>query len=107
MYDINNINIGKRIRELRKEKHLSLEELGLKTNKAKSTIYKYEEGSLEPDLTTLLLLANTFDINVEGFFNKENTHITTRDINPFNTDKLYVLNSSYLAMERMNKIEKI
>ena len=34
MYDINNINIGKRIRELRKEKHLSLEELGLKTNKA-------------------------------------------------------------------------
>lgn len=90
MYDINNINIGKRIRELRKEKHLSLEELGLKTNKAKSTIYKYEEGSLEPDLTTLLLLANTFDINVEGFFNKENTHITTRDINPFNTDKLYM-----------------
>ena len=87
MYDINNI---KRIRELRKEKHLSLEELGLKTNKAKSTIYKYEEGPLEPDLTTLLLLANTFDINVEGFFNKENTHITTRDINPFNTDKLYM-----------------
>lgn len=28
------------------------------------------------------------NINVEGFFNKENTHITTRDINPFNTDKL-------------------
>ena len=57
MYDINNINIGKRIRELRKEKYLSLEELGLKTNKAKSTIYKYKEGSLEPDLTTLLIIS--------------------------------------------------
>lgn len=90
MYDINNIDVGKRIRELRKEKHLSLEELGRRTSKSKSTIYKYEEGSLEPDLTTLLLLANVFNMNIEGFFNKENTHVTTRDVNPFNTDKLYM-----------------
>lgn len=90
MYDINNINIGKIIRELRKGKHLSLEQVGKEINKSKSTVYKYEEGYLEPDLRTLLLLANVFGINIEGFFNKENKKVTTRDINPFKKDKLYM-----------------
>lgn len=90
MYDINNINIGKRIRELRKGHKLSLQEVGNKINKSKSTIYKYEEEYLEPDLRTLLSLANVFNITLESFFNKENPHITTRDINPFKKDKLYM-----------------
>lgn len=42
MYDI-----GKRIKELRKEKGMTLEELGNKVGAGKSTVRKWEEGIVE------------------------------------------------------------
>lgn len=90
MYDINNIKFGKRLKELRKEKGMTLEEVAKAIYKSKPTIYKYEEGLLEPNLEAILQLANLFDVNLDGLFEKENERKTTRDINPFNTNKLYM-----------------
>ena len=56
----------------------------------KRQIYKYEEGLLEPNLEALLQLANLFDVNLDGLFEKEKEHKTQRDVNPFNTNKLYM-----------------
>ena len=90
MYDINNIEFGKRLKELRKEKGMTLEEVAKAIYKSKPTIYKYEEGLLEPNLEVLLQLANLFDVNLDGLFEKEKEHKTQRDVNPFNTNKLYM-----------------
>ena len=90
MYDINNIEFGKRLKELRKEKGMTLEEVAKAIYKSKPTIYKYEEGLLEPNLEALLQLANLFDVNLDGLFEKEKEHKTQRDVNPFNTNKLYM-----------------
>ena len=90
MYDINNIEFGKRLKELRKEKGMTLEEVANAIYKTKPTLYKYEEGLLEPSLGVLLQLANLFDINLDGLFEKQNERKTSRDINPFKTDKLYM-----------------
>lgn len=90
MYDIKNINISKRIKELRIANNLSLEQVGENLQKARSTIYKYEEGTLGVDIETLLQFANLYNVSIESFFDKEKTHITVRDINPFNTNRLYL-----------------
>lgn len=90
MYDINNIELGKRLKVLRKESRLTLEEVANKIYKSKPTIYKYEEGSLEPNIEALLQLANVYNVSVESLFEKEKEHKTDRDVNPFNTDKLYM-----------------
>lgn len=90
MYDINNIELGKRLKELRKDKRMTLEEVATALYKSKPTIYKYEEGLLEPSIEVLLQFANLFDINLDGLFEKENEHRTERDVNPFNTNKLYM-----------------
>lgn len=71
MYDINNIEFGKRLKELRKEKGMTLEEVAKAIYKSKPTIYKYEEGLLEPNLEALLQLANLFDVNLDGLFEKK------------------------------------
>ena len=65
MYDANNIKISERLKELRKEKGMTLEEVANAIYKSKPTIYKYEEGSLEPNLEALILLANLFEVNID------------------------------------------
>lgn len=41
------MNIGKRIKERRKELKMSADELGAKLGKDRSTIYRYEKGDIE------------------------------------------------------------
>ena len=79
MYDSNNIKFGERLKELRKENGLTLEEVAKAIYKSKPTLYKYEEGLLEPNLEALILLANLFKVNIESFFEKENERKTNRD----------------------------
>ena len=51
-----------RIRELRKEKELSQEELGKLLNVQKAAISKYERGTIEPSKSVLLKMSEIFDV---------------------------------------------
>ena len=89
MYDIKSNVFGKKLKELRLESGKSLSEIAKAIYKSKPTLYKYEEGLLQPSLETMMELANLFDVNIDAFFG-ENERRTYRDVNPFNTDKLYL-----------------
>ncbi|WP_295730285.1 helix-turn-helix domain-containing protein [uncultured Limosilactobacillus sp.] len=56
--------ISNRIRQLRKDKSLTLEQLGKKMNLATSTIGQYERETREPKLEIWQKLANFFNVSV-------------------------------------------
>ena len=54
-----------KLRELRKEKGISLKELGIAMGVAESTMSLYENGKRQPDYETLLKLAEYFHVTVD------------------------------------------
>ena len=54
-----------KLKELRKAKGISLEELGAYIGAAESTISLYENGKRQPDYETLLKLAEYFGVTVD------------------------------------------
>lgn len=54
-----------RLKELRKEKGISLKELGSIVGVAESTMSLYENGKRQPDYETLLRLAEYFGVTVD------------------------------------------
>lgn len=62
----------KRIRELRKEKGLTMKELGQNIGLAESTISLYESGGRLPDIKTLVLLARFFNTTVDYLVEESN-----------------------------------
>lgn len=91
MYNLSNINIGNKIKEIRLSRGLSLEALGKKICKTKATISKYEKNEISLDVFTLLEICNALHCSVSNIIheNNENSNIDSMT-NPFNCDKLYV-----------------
>lgn len=56
--------IGKRIREYRRQKNMTQEELAAKIYKSKATLSKYERGEIVIDIETLYAIASVLDIRV-------------------------------------------
>lgn len=54
-----------RIKELRKEKKLTLEKLSQRTHIAPNTLNQYELGKREPSFDILKLLADTFGVSID------------------------------------------
>ena len=61
---LNNI-FGKKLKELRTERGLSQRKLGEVFNVCNQTISFWENGSREPDLDTLVLIAHFFEISLD------------------------------------------
>lgn len=54
-----------RIKELRKEKGITQNKFATELGISKCTISLYESGKREPDIATLLRIANYFDVSVD------------------------------------------
>lgn len=65
------------LRRLRKEKGISMKELGVKIGVAESTISQYETGKREPDFETLLKLGEFFNVSVDYLLRGEQYHEKT------------------------------
>lgn len=63
----------KMLRTLRKEKGLSMKELGRIIGVAESTISQYETGKRQPDFETLLKLGEYFDVSVDYLLRGEDS----------------------------------
>lgn len=59
------IEIGKKIRNFRKGKGLTITQLGTLISKSKATVSKYEKGEITVDIVTLYDIAKALNINVE------------------------------------------
>lgn len=54
-----------RLKLLRKQKHMSQLSLAMKLNTTQLSISRYETGKREPDLKTLILIADFFDVSID------------------------------------------
>lgn len=68
--------IGKRIRDLRKTKNLSQQELGDMIGVTKVSISGYETGVRTPSIETLLLLMSTFGVSADYLLGTEKSIIS-------------------------------
>ena len=58
------MTIGQRIAALRKEHHLSQEELGAQAGVSRQAIYKWESDASLPDIDKLIALSKFFGVSV-------------------------------------------
>ena len=56
---------GERLRQARKQKHLSQVSVGIKLNTTHATISRYENGKLEPNLDTLKALCKLYNVSAD------------------------------------------
>ena len=59
------------LRKIRKERDLTMKEVGIAIGVGESTISQYETGKRQPDQQTLLKLADYFDVSVDYLLGKE------------------------------------
>lgn len=99
------LELGKRLRNFRKLRHMTLEQLSIIICKSKSTISKYEKGEIVIDIETLYDIADALSVHVEQFLycRPERTIITTKNANPnfFSGSSQFY---AYLFDGRINKI---
>ena len=87
----NKEEFGMRIKEARKNKGLSTENLAMMLKKSQSTITWYESGEILPDAETISLICDELEITENDLFNS-NEKINNKDMskNPFGVKTLYL-----------------
>lgn len=63
-------NFKQRLRELRIEKGLSQQELGVLVNVSKMAVSHWENGHSEPSVAQLIFLSNYFEVTVDYLVGK-------------------------------------
>ena len=92
----NKEEFGNRIKEIRRTKGLSTENLAMMINKSQSIISRYESGAVLPDAETITILCDALGITENDLFNS-NDKLSNKDmsINPFGVKTLYLYYRAY------------
>ena len=85
------IMLNENIRQLRKSKGLSQEELAIKLNVVRQTVSKWENGLSVPDSSMLIALAEELDTTVSELLGEPVTEKPTDDLKTI-SEKLEVIN---------------
>lgn len=64
------MSFGYRLRNLREQSHMTQTDLADKLNLSKANISKYESNLVEPNLQTLSLISELFDVSVDYLLGK-------------------------------------
>ena len=70
---INQGEVTMKLRELRKQNELSMKDLGKLLGMSESAISLYENGKREPDIATLITIADIFNVSVDELLGLEST----------------------------------
>lgn len=65
------IQLGDRLYELRTEKQFTQAEMAMMIGVARTTYASYESGQNEPDIKTLIAIANIFKVSLDYLVNRE------------------------------------
>lgn len=87
-YNLEGFNTGERIRDLRRIKNVSVQELSDYIHKSKSCISKYERNEVKPDFETILQICNCFKVSINEFLPPQPIEFLAT--NPFTTNILYI-----------------
>ena len=97
--------LNENIKNLRKSKGLSQEELAIKLNVVRQTVSKWENGLSVPDSSMLILLADELDTSVSVLFGENVQENNSDDIKTI-SEKLEVINLQ-LAKRSMAKVKTV
>ncbi len=95
MTEFNKKEFGERLREFRKAKGLSQENLAMIIGKNATTIGRFENGQLIPDAEQIFLMCNELEIDEQDLFNTDKRIHTKESLNPFNAKTLYIYYNGY------------
>lgn len=76
VYNTYGVNITK-LKELRKQRHLTMRQLGAEIGVAESTVSLYENEKRQPDNVTLIRLAKFFNVTVDCLLGNEEGNEST------------------------------
>lgn len=83
------MKIGATIRELRKKNHLSQSRVAKDLQMSRTTITNYENNYSNPDLDTLVALAEYFNVSTDYLLSHATTETSPRkEISPQNKEQL-------------------
>ncbi len=97
--------LNENIKNLRKSKGLSQEELAIKLNVVRQTVSKWENGLSVPDSAMLIALADELDTSVSELLGETVTEPAADDLKTI-SEKLEVINLQ-LAKRSMSRIKTI
>lgn len=84
------MDVGTRLKELRKEKGMTQKELSEKIHLSRQTISKWETNNSLPDIQTLILLAEIFETTVLDILNEDEQILTAQTPLSANTKEKYL-----------------
>lgn len=64
-------SFGKNLKALRKANHMSQTELAEKIGNTQRNVSYWEHGETEPDIDTIVAIANLFDVTTDELFGRE------------------------------------
>lgn len=99
------INIGEKIKMLRKEKKLTQKELANEIGVTASTVTKYENGQLEPNIEVLNRISNIFRISISALV-EDNYSRKEFSTEPEFLSLYELVNSKQLTEETIDKLTK-
>lgn len=70
---------GKRLASFRRKKKISQKELGEMLNLSQRAISRYENGETEPDIRTLIKMAEIFDVSIDTLLLDNETIIIRKE----------------------------
>lgn len=98
---MDNRDLGEKIHKLRKEKSITLQDLGRLVGMSKSTVSLWEKGQRRPEYEELQKLANIFNKSIAYFLENETQNVVTI-IGRNGTHKKFSLNDEQLkALESL------
>ena len=105
MAEFNRKEFGERIKQFRKDKGFSQENLGYAIGKNKATVSRIENGTLLPDAELIYLICRELGITEYELFNSRDALLNKKESkNPFGVNKLYVYLYGYYPT--LNKFDK-
>lgn len=81
------LNIGQKIRNLRKLNHMTLEQLAAKVNLTQPQLSRLENGINNIQIDTLLQICEIFNVSIADFFSSESEVMPSHFREFFNTNK--------------------
>lgn len=93
--------IMKRLKELREGKHISQQRLAIDLNVSQATVSKYELGQSDPDIPTIVKLAEYFHVSADYLLEISDSKQNISDSRLSDTEKQLVFD-----FKRLDKMQK-
>ena len=104
MAEFNKKEFGEKLRNARRAKGLSLENVGNAIGKNATTVGRYEKGEVLPDAEQIYLLCNELEISENELFNRSKIQNLENSKNPFEVNTLFLYYIAYFP--KTNKYDK-